>query len=127
MLDPAALQAIFKQAKTKLAKDGSINMRVVSGSMEPVIKTDEEITVSTIGDGLKRFEIIVYKSERELVCHYIWHINQIMRQDDNDLVLTRGLRARHNDYPVHRRDILGRVSSHKLSLWWKLRLLWANR
>lgn len=127
MTDPAALQTIFKRAQAQLIRDGSVNVKVISGSMEPIINIDDEVTVVASEDNLERFDIVVYKSERELVCHYVWHINRFVRQGDNNLVLTRGIRSRRDDYPIHRRDILGRVSSHKLSLWWKLRLLWANR
>lgn len=127
MTEPAALQIIFKHAQARLIKEGSVKVKVISGSMEPIIHVDEEITVAPITGKLERFDIIVYKSERELVCHYVWHANRIARQGDNDLVLTRGIRSRRDDYPIHRRDVLGRVISHKLGLWWKLRLLWANR
>ncbi|MBH48245.1 MAG: hypothetical protein CME71_08760 [Halobacteriovorax sp.] len=127
MAEPAALQAIFIRSQMALQKFGSLSATIISKSMSPIIEKGDQIEVKPITEALQRFDIILFKGERELICHYVWHVNQVMNQGDQDLVTTRGIPSRRDDYPVHRKDILGVVVSHRLNLWWKMRLLWANR
>lgn len=127
MVDPAALQITFIRSKEFLTKFGKLTAKVISASMEPVIMAGDKITVIPFEGHPQRFDIILFKGERELICHYVWHINKIINDGDNELVTTRGIPSKYDDYPVHRKDILGVVVSHRLNLWWKIRLLWANR
>tara|TARA_R110000868_G_scaffold99515_6_gene273804 strand:+ start:687 stop:1070 length:384 start_codon:yes stop_codon:yes gene_type:complete len=127
MTEPAALQAMFVRCQMALHKFGEVQATVISKSMFPIIDKGEVIKVKPITAPLERFDIILFKGERELICHFVWHVNKVINQGDNDLITTRGIPSRHDDYPVHRRDIIGIVVSHRLNLWWKIRLLWANR
>ncbi len=127
MPSPEDLRIQFLMAKKHLKTNGSLSIKIISGSMEPVIKVNDQVTVNSISEPLKPFDIIVYKNDRELICHYVKHINRHVTQGDNNLVQTRGLNAKTDDTPVHFDDILGVVVSHKISAWRKLLLIWAIR
>lgn len=127
MPNPEDLRMLFIKAKKLLKINGTISIKIISGSMEPVIRVNDQVTVKSINEPLKPFDIIVYKNDRELICHYVKHINRHITQGDNNLVQTRGLNAFADDVPVHFDDILGVVVSHKISAWRKLLLIWAIR
>ncbi len=121
------LEIQFKKIREQLNSKGLLPIKIISGSMEPVIKVNDKVVIKKIDQPLKRFDIIVYKSERELVCHLVKHINQFMTEGENNLIQTRGLNSHHDDIPVHLDDVLGLVVSHKINVWRKLLLLWAIR
>lgn len=93
--------------------------KVITGSMEPVIKVGEEVVIDVGQKDIKRFDIIVIFCEGKLICHYLWIKNRHVRPV---LLQTRNM-AGQLDYPIEEEFYLGKVISHKLSLWRKLRLL----
>lgn len=93
--------------------------KIVSGSMVPVIKIGETITIEVAAQDLKRFDIIVFFYQDELVCHYLWNWNRIIPKP---LFQTRNMQGQ-KDYPVSWDDFLGKVVSHRLSFWEKLKIL----
>lgn len=93
--------------------------KVVSDSMVPVIQVGEEIVIDVGCKDLKRFDIIVIYQDEKLVCHYLWSINRIVSPI---LLQTRNMSGKL-DYPVALDNYLGKVLSHKLSLWQKLRII----
>lgn len=105
---------LFRELKTRPVFKG----RIISDSMEPVIMTGEEITVQVGEKNLSRFDIIVIWQNESLVCHYLWQKNKIVTPI---LLQTRNMR-KEQDYPVSEEDYLGKVTSHKLSFWQKLKL-----
>ena len=127
MSSPAALQLLFDKARNMLEKTGMIPIKIISGSMEPVIKVNQTVIITKVDRPLARFDIIVFKGDQGLICHYVRHVNRIVTTDDNDLIQTRGLNSKHNDVPIHRDQVLGIVISHRLNLWRKLREMWAIR
>lgn len=127
MSNPAALQLLFNQAKQVIESKGMVPIKIMSASMEPVIKVNQNVIVSKLNRPIKRFDIIVFKGERELICHYVRHVNRHLTDGDNNLIQTRGLGNKLNDVPIHQNEVLGIVISHRLNLWRKLLLMWAIR
>ena len=93
--------------------------KIVSDSMSPLIKVGEEIVVDVGAQDLKRFDIIVIFIKDKLVCHYLWQINRIVKPI---LLQTRNMRGQL-DFPVPEKDYLGKVMSHKIGFWKRLRIL----
>lgn len=93
--------------------------KVVSGSMLPVIEVGEDIVVEIGAKELKRFDIVVIFLNDKLVCHYLWNLNRLV---EPILLQTRSMAGR-KDIPVSFEDYLGRVISHRLSFWQRLRIL----
>lgn len=93
--------------------------KVITGSMIPVINIDDEIKVQVKATGLKRFDIIVFIHEDKLVCHYLWNLNQIVKPI---LYQTRSMSGRI-DVPIKEEDYVGKVISHRISLWRRLKIL----
>lgn len=93
--------------------------KVVTNSMVPVIQIGEEIIVDVGDRELKTFDIVVIYLDEKLVCHYLWQINKFLKPI---LLQTRNMSGRL-DYPVSIEDYLGKVLSHRLSLWQKIRIL----
>jgi signal peptidase I len=95
---------------------------IVSGSMEPIIKTGERVMVDVGNQDLKRFDIIVFYQKDKLICHYLWSINQRLKPK---LLQTRSMYG-HKDFPIKEEQYLGKVISHKINLWRKLLILMQN-
>lgn len=105
---------LFEQLKTKPVFKG----KVITDSMEPVIHPGDEITVSVGEKNLKRFDIIVFYQDEKLTCHYLWQKNKIIHPI---LLQTRNMK-KENDLPVPESDYLGKVTSHRLSFFQRLKL-----
>jgi hypothetical protein len=111
--------AVSREEFENLKKLPYFKSQVVSDSMSPIIKLGDSVIVE-VGDlNLNRFDIIVIFIEGKLVCHYIWKINSFVRPI---LIQTRNMR-KQMDIPIMVDDYLGKVISHQLSLWQKLRLM----
>ncbi len=93
--------------------------QVVSGSMEPVIRTGEEILIDVGNVDLKPFDIIVFYFDEKLICHFLWRKNRIAHPI---LYQTRNMQG-SADLPITEEFILGKVISHRISLWRRLKLL----
>ncbi len=95
---------------------------IKSDSMEPLIKVGDRILVEVGAEELKRFDVIVFWKEdsKELICHYMWAINRIVTPI---LYQTRSLRYDGNDHPIMRDHYLGKVISHKITFWTKVKIL----
>lgn len=87
--------------------------------MEPLIKIGEEVIVDVGASDLKRFDIVVIFLDGKLVCHFIWNINRIVKPI---LLQTRNMHGQL-DFPVAEEDYLGKVLSHKIGFWRRLRIL----
>lgn len=93
--------------------------KVVSGSMLPIIQIGEEVIIDIGNMEIKRFDIIVFYLDGKLVCHYLWHLNRFLKPI---LLQTRNMSGRM-DFPVKIEDYLGKVMSHRLSFWQKLKII----
>ena len=108
-----------QEMKDKILSEPLFKGKIVSDSMEPVLKVGDLIVVDVKAAHLKRFDIIVFLTNGRLICHYLWQRNQVVRPI---LMQTRSLNG-SIDYPIGEDDYIGKVISHKLSLWWKIRIL----
>lgn len=93
--------------------------KIVSGSMEPVIKVGDDILVMVKAKDLKKFDIIVFRQNNKLICHYLWSVNKII---EPKLMQTRSLLGA-KDFPIKDEDYVGKVISHKLSVWRILKII----
>lgn len=93
--------------------------KVISDSMVPVIQIGEEVIIDIGNMDIKRFDIIVIYLDGKIVCHYLWHLNRYLKPI---LLQTRNMSGKM-DFPVKIEDYLGKVMSHKLSLWQKFKII----
>lgn len=93
--------------------------KVISDSMEPVIKVGADVVVDVGNQDIKRFDIIVFFHDGKLICHYLWQMNKIVKPI---LIQTRNMSGKL-DYPVTFDDYLGKVMNYKLSFWQKLKII----
>jgi hypothetical protein len=103
----------------ELQKHSLYKGKVVTPSMVPVIPVGAQIVIDVGSKDLKRFDIIVIFIEGKLVCHYLWQMNKIVQPM---LLQTRNMSG-GLDFPVGFHDYLGKVISHRLSLWQRLKIL----
>jgi signal peptidase I len=93
--------------------------KIVSDSMVPILNIGDEIVIDIGYKDIKRFDIIVIYLDEKLVCHYLWRMNKLVQPI---LLQTRNMSGML-DYPVKLENYLGKVVSHKLSLWQKLKII----
>ncbi|MFL5783358.1 MAG: S26 family signal peptidase [Bacteriovoracaceae bacterium] len=97
---------------------------IVSGSMEPLIKVGEKIVVEVGNRELQRFDVITFWMDGKLVCHYVWSMNRVVTPF---LLQTRNLKSGSKDVPINWDDYLGKVISHRLSAWDKVKIYFQLR
>ena len=105
---------------------GLLELQVISGSMEPVIMTNEKIIAVRLekhSTTLKPFDIIVFWDGNRLICHYIWHINRLIRSNGVQVYVTRPYAGKGEDLPLTEAQVLGLVTSHRISSFGRLKLL----
>jgi signal peptidase I len=111
------------ELKRRLNEQGFLPIRIMSGSMEPVIKTGEKLTVAEIAEPLRIFDIIVFWDGSVMVCHFVWRINRAIKSKGEHWIVTRSLVSSREDFPILESHILGRVTDRKLPFLRKLRIL----
>lgn len=92
---------------------------IVSDSMVPKIRIGDKIVVDVGNFNLERFDIIVFWHQGQLTCHYLWAMN---RRVEPLLLQTRSIKFGEKDYPIGFQDYLGKVVSHRLSTWDKIKI-----
>lgn len=113
---------IDHEVKTKILSQPFFKGKIVSGSMIPVIQIGEEIVVDIKAKELKRFDIIVFVQDEKLICHYLWTMNKIV----TPLLLQTRSMGGAKDYPIREEDYIGRVVSHRLSFFQKLKIIFSK-
>ncbi|MBY0517938.1 MAG: S24/S26 family peptidase [Bacteriovoracaceae bacterium] len=96
---------------------------VITGSMVPVLQVGETVVVD-VDSTIDIHDIIVFWQDGKLVCHTVWRKNRIIRDEGEEVWVTRGIASNMMDLSIKKSEILGKVISHKLPLWWKLKLRW---
>lgn len=94
---------------------------VVTGSMEPLIPVGQQVVVA-IGKDVQRFDVVAFWSGEKLICHVLWHINQVIADGGEKIYLTTPLSGAGTDLSFSQKDLLGPVLNYRLSWWQKLRL-----
>lgn len=99
-----------------------IKYRIVSDSMMPLIPVGAEIKVQELRDisNLKKFEILLFKDNDRLMCHYFWHQN---KKFDKGNIITRALKTGDKDLPFNKNKIVGVVTNFKISRWLEIKIL----
>jgi signal peptidase I len=108
----------FENLKTILNIKGSHTTTISGRSMTPLIRDGQEVTVKPLKTEPKKFDIIVIWSQEQLVCHYVWHINEMINTEQKILV-TRGYNQ-GDDLPVNEKNILGKIEGVKIPFFYKL-------
>jgi signal peptidase I len=93
--------------------------KIISDSMEPVLNIGDKITVEVGRKELERFDLIVFYSQDKLICHYLWAMNRLV---EPILLQTRSTKYGLRDYPIGLEDYLGKVVSHRLNAWEKMKI-----
>ncbi len=113
------MEAVKREDFEKLKELPFFRGHIVSESMLPVLKIGDKIVVEVGSDKLERFDIIVFWSQNKLVCHYVWAMN---RRVLPFLIQTRSTYYGAKDFPIGLEDYLGKVVSHRLTTWDKIRI-----
>lgn len=92
---------------------------IVSNSMVPILQIGTKIAVEVNCQTLERFDLIVFLREGQLICHYIWSIN---KRVEPILIQTRNTLNGLKDFPIGQDEYLGKVISHKLTTWDKIKI-----
>lgn len=98
-----------------------IKYKIISDSMTPLIPVGAEIEIESVKgtDHLERFDILVFKEDNKLICHYFWHINKVF---DQGKIVTRNLKDGGRDIPFEFEKLHGRVINYKIRSWMKLKI-----
>ena len=85
-----------------------MSFKVVSGSMHPLIKIGDTLTIDGQQLAYKTFDIVLFKRSANLVVHYVWR-NQL---EINNTLITRSLDDIYTDEePVSKNEIVGKVTN----------------
>lgn len=110
---------ITEDVKKSILSNSFFKGKVVSGSMEPVVMIGDDIVVEIKSLDLKRFDIIVFVQDQKLICHYLWTTNKFIRPI---LMQTRSMSGAR-DFPIKEENYIGKVVSHRLSFFQKMKIL----
>lgn len=115
----------FKALQNRLSREGLLELRIASNSMEPVLKKDDLITVTeTKKSSLKKFDIIVFWQNNQIICHFLWSI-QTTRSGE-ELFISKSLKKpKEIDDPIKEGLLLGKANA-KIPLYFKLKMLLQN-
>lgn len=102
---------LFSKLQLIIKQNNKLKMNIVSDSMTPLIHTGDEIEVKSCSN-FSRFDIIVFKHQDKLFCHFIWD-NSSFKEN---AFITKSLKNPLDiDYTVSHDEILGKVSNFNLS------------
>lgn len=108
----------FLFLKKELLKCGTLEARIVSDSMKPLIKPNDLIKIEPMNAPLKQGQIVVFKFNESLFCHIFLGVSQM----DKERILTVGLNNDEIDFPILKEDCLGVVTNYKLRFQDRIRL-----
>jgi hypothetical protein len=106
-------QLEFEVHKANLEKNKALGIKIVSDSMEPLLKVSDTAFVVEKSQRPKfeTFDLIVYFFENHLRCHFVWRD----QRDFNQGVVTRSLKEPYsNEGIVYDSNILGWVPNKKI-------------
>jgi hypothetical protein len=108
----------FQVLKNKLRKTGSVEIRIVSGSMAPLLPVGSLASIEPCDfDHLNPFDLVVFFEEDKFICHTFWSGGAFPAANGDRTLMTWGLNNPDRDLPVAERFLFGRVTSHRLSPW----------
>ena len=111
----------FEKLYLILHNRSELRLRVVSASMSPLIKIGDEVIVKKVNiSQLKRWDIIVFKKNKEIFVHCFWGYGRL----NTDSIITRALAdLSHVDQGITRDDILGIVVNFSVPLYIKILMI----
>ena len=105
----------FELLKMALRKKGSVEIRLVSNSMAPLLPTGTTARLEPCDfERVSRYDMIVFWYHGKLMCHCVWDFGSFPAANGEKTLITRGLANGESDDPVHESWILGKVVSHKV-------------
>lgn len=98
----------------KRIKTQDLEVKIISGSMEPFIGVNEKVTIRKINniDDIKTFDPIVFFQDEKLICHM--YIKKVV-ENKTTLIITKGLNSSNYDESFSYDLILGKVIKPQLS------------
>ena len=109
----------FEQVKLKMKKDQIISVKIVSGSMKPLIQINERVFVQE-KKSYDPFDVIIYHNvDGRLICHYIWGKSSF----NPGHYLIRSLQGSGFDHPIPQERILGYAPKRKIDFKMKFFIL----
>ncbi len=110
--------ADFEGLKTSLRKIGSIEIRLISNSMAPLLPTGSIARIEPCSfDDVAKYDMIVFWYHGELMCHCVWARGAFPAANGERTLITKGLNNASSDDPVRESWVLGRVVSHRTNAW----------
>jgi hypothetical protein len=113
-------------AALKARPHSGLKFVVVTPSMEPVIMVGQQITVE-MSRPLRRWDIIVWWDGNKLICHVLWHINQVVTLGGETTYITCPLKGSSLDLSVPATKVLGTVTNFQLTWAWRVKIWWNHR
>lgn len=114
----------FRALKMRLQREGRLELRVASTSMQPVIWKDQSVVTEEANPiELKKFDVIVFWQQQKIFCHLLWHIQK--DANNKNVFITKSLEnPREIDMPLKEELLLGKVNVTipihiKLIMWLK--------
>lgn len=102
----------FLTLKRSQAKE--IKANILSNSMEPWLRVDDQVTAKLIDyKEIEPFDIILFWRRDIFICH-------VFLKMEGDFLLTKPLRGNKMDPPIHKSHFLGVVIDPKFSWFHKL-------
>lgn len=103
--------------KKKLNINQHGEIRIVSDSMSPLIKSGEILKIIPLPSKLDRFDIVLFNYQGEPYCHFFWGINS------NDQICTKSLKSpQKNDFPISKNNLIGVIANKKITFWQKVKV-----
>ncbi len=97
-----------------------LDFKIASDSMHPVMRIGQNIKFQKKLN-YKTFDIILFKKDRKLTCHFIWRLQK------NKTFITRSLKNYiENEAPIIESQILGTIVNFKISNLLKFKILLIN-
>jgi hypothetical protein len=110
----------FEKLKQSLETAGQLPIRIVSDSMEPLLRVQETLDVKKLENSLKTFDLVVFYQARRLNCHFFWRD----QKDFDNCIVTRSLKEpAQDDPPVPYDCILGWIPERRIRFSMKLKIL----
>jgi hypothetical protein len=98
--------------KKKLQIQSSVEIRVISDSMTPLISPGEILHISSAPQTLRRFDIIVFDHYNIPTCHFYWGETASGKLSAKSLKFLFP-----SDIPFEKEKLIGIVLNKKISFW----------
>lgn len=113
----------FSALKNRLQTLGSLNIRIISDSMQPLIRINEELVVMPLPDKIIPFDLIVFLDQDKLICHFLWQD----QKDFDQTIITRSLKEFYtNETPTPYNHILGYIREKKIPWYLRFKIIALN-